>query len=151
VPLRATGPWILGLGLFVALAGTAKAATDSDANDCERGSPTVAIVACTKIFEDPAEGELNRTAALAARGLAYFRQREYDRAIADYSEAIRINPDYSRAYMRRGSAYLAKREFAAAIADLDAAIRINPGNAEAFMIRGAAFEASGNLDRAIVD
>jgi tetratricopeptide (TPR) repeat protein len=32
------------------------------------------------------------------RGHAYYRKRDYDRAIADYNEQIRLNPDDVGAY-----------------------------------------------------
>jgi tetratricopeptide (TPR) repeat protein len=31
------------------------------------------------------------------RGIAYYRKGEYDRAIADFTEALRIDPNYTQA------------------------------------------------------
>ncbi len=41
----------------------------------------------------------------------------YDRAIADYNQAIELKPDYDGAYANRGIALLEKKERAAAISD----------------------------------
>src|SRR6267143_6386770 len=48
--------------------------------------------------------------ALTARGVAYFRKEELDRAIADFDKAIMINPGLAEAYLDRGVARRAKRD-----------------------------------------
>ena len=46
------------------------------------------------------------------RGEVYYRKGEYDRAIADYDQALRLDADYADAYNYRGNAYyeLGQRE-----------------------------------------
>ena len=39
------------------------------------------------------------------RGCAYGNLGEYPKAIADYDDAIRLNPDFATAYYNRGVAY----------------------------------------------
>ena len=51
-------------------------------------------------------------------------------AIADYTAAISIDPNFTGAYHNRSFAYLAKGESGLAIADHDAAIVIDPNFAE---------------------
>jgi tetratricopeptide (TPR) repeat protein len=55
------------------------------------------------------------------RGFAYLRKNDYDRAIMDLDNAIRLNPDNGRALKSRGLAYQAKGDTARAEADLAAA------------------------------
>jgi tetratricopeptide (TPR) repeat protein len=43
--------------------------------------------------------------ALNDRGLSYAKKDEYDRAIADYTEAIRLDRGSAFWYSNRGSAY----------------------------------------------
>src|SRR5262245_42445384 len=85
-----------------------------------------------------------------ARGAAYlFTDRQ--RAIADYSEAIRLDPKYAVAYSNRGLAYAYKNEYDRAIADYNEAIRLDPKYVEAYYNRGLAYDYKNEYDRAIAE
>ncbi|MGB9115959.1 tetratricopeptide repeat protein [Bradyrhizobium sp.] len=58
------------------------------------------------------------------RGFAYLKKNDYDRAIVDLDNAIRLNPQNGRALKNRGLAYQAKGDTARADADLEAAKRL---------------------------
>jgi tetratricopeptide (TPR) repeat protein len=45
------------------------------------------------------------------RGVAFQTKRDLDRAIADYTDAIRLEPKFSHALYNRGTAYQAKRDY----------------------------------------
>ena len=45
------------------------------------------------------------------RGIAYYKKREYDKAIADFSEVIKRDPHFAEAYYNRGNAYWDKVDF----------------------------------------
>lgn len=49
-----------------------------------------------------------------------------DRAIADYTAAIRLDPKYANAYFNRGNGYNSKNDTARAIADYTEVIRLDP-------------------------
>ncbi|NEQ68927.1 MAG: tetratricopeptide repeat protein [Symploca sp. SIO2D2] len=70
------------------------------------------------------------------RGLAYRRKREIDRAIADYTQVLKIHPDDDCTYINRGNAYSDKGELEQAIADYTQALQINPEYAKAYANRG---------------
>ena len=84
------------------------------------------------------------------RGLSYAENGDYDRAIADYNEAIRLKPQ-ANFLTDRGDSYHFKRDYDRAIADYDRAIALNPGFYLAYNNRGAAYDKKGNLDHAIAD
>jgi len=85
------------------------------------------------------------------RGLENYYKGELDRAIADWTEAIRLKPDYTEAYYNRGVAYNAKGELDLVIENYTMAITLNPNWAYPWHNRGLAYYARGELDRAIDD
>ena len=74
--------------------------------------------------------------AFKNRGNAYNAKGEHDRAIQDYDQAIRLNPNLASAFSNRAKAYSAKSQFARELQDLDQAIRLDPKDADAYFIRG---------------
>ena len=51
------------------------------------------------------------------RGDGYLKKGDYDRAIANFTEAIDLNPRYAAAYHDRGTVYFKKGDQAKAEAD----------------------------------
>ena len=66
--------------------------------------------------------------AALQRGEAAIDRKEWDKAIAAFTEAIRIDPKADGAHYNRGYAYAEKREYAKAIADFNEAIRLEPND-----------------------
>jgi tetratricopeptide (TPR) repeat protein len=64
--------------------------------------------------------------AYNARGLVWFGKGDLDRAIADFTAAIRLDPKFSAAYDNRGLAWGREKEYQKAIADYNEAIRLDP-------------------------
>jgi tetratricopeptide (TPR) repeat protein len=85
------------------------------------------------------------------RGYAANGKRDYDRAIADFNEAIRLAPNYPAAYNNRGYAWNGKKEYDRAIADFNQAITLDSNNAQAYNNRGYAWNAKKEFDKAIAD
>ena len=74
----------------------------------------------------------------------YERKGEYDLAIADYDEVIRIEPDNEWVYYLRESIYSFKEEFDLAITDFTEVIRIRPYYAKAYQHRADAYAQKGD-------
>ena len=58
------------------------------------------------------------------RGVAHRRLGQYDRAVADYGEALRHNPDYSLAYFNRAQTYTLQGKDIEAQADVEGAVEL---------------------------
>ena len=84
-------------------------------------------------------------------GVAYSAVQDFQNATEQYSEAIRLNPEYTYAYTNRGIAKDALERFEDAIADFNEAIRIDPQNDKAYFGRGSAKAELGQYNEAIED
>jgi tetratricopeptide (TPR) repeat protein len=84
-------------------------------------------------------------------GNAHLDQKNYDQAIADYTNAIRLSPNNASGYRGRGRAYNAQKNYDMAIADYAQAIRLDPNNASGYYNRGNAHYVQKNYDQAIAD
>src|SRR5208283_829220 len=70
--------------------------------------------------------------ALFQQGLAALDQKDYDQAIARFSEVLQQYPREAGYWISRGLAYYSKGAFDQAIADYTEAIRLEPENAAAY-------------------
>ena len=120
-------PLALAAASVVAFAAAiATVRTDRSADSCFTQQGEAALAACTHAIrsgrfsgQDLATIYDNRAIELRERG-------EYDNAIADYSEAIRIDGGLSGAYTGRGLAYEGKGEVDKAKADYRKALTLAP-------------------------
>ena len=85
------------------------------------------------------------------RGLEASGRHDDDVAIAEFSEAIRLQTNYSMAYYNRGNVYGDKGDYDKAIADYTDAIRLEPDYIAAYNDRGNAYGYKGDWDKAIAD
>ncbi|MDR0524746.1 MAG: tetratricopeptide repeat protein, partial [Spirochaetaceae bacterium] len=88
------------------------------------------------------------------RGNASAAAKNYDPAIADYTEAIRRVPDTPKVapvYNARGIAYYNKGDFAKALGDFSEVLRLTPDNARAYENRGKVYQHEKDFPAAIGD
>jgi tetratricopeptide (TPR) repeat protein len=135
--------------IWIGLIGSATSAAVADTSqDCAQNrDQDLTILACSEIIGHGG----NVAWAYYNRGIVYHAKGENDRAIADYTMAIEINPKHANAFYNRGIVYRAKGENDRAIADYTMAIEINPNYADAFNNRGIAYAALGKREEAIAD
>jgi tetratricopeptide (TPR) repeat protein len=86
------------------------------------------------------------------KGYEYLdKQKDNDMAIAAFSQAIALNPQYAEAYNNRGVAYVYKGRYDLASADYERAISIKPQYAQAYYNRGVIEGRKGQYNMAIND
>jgi tetratricopeptide (TPR) repeat protein len=79
------------------------------------------------------------------------KQAVYDRAIADFDQAVKLEPNSFKAYFERGNVYIQKGDNDRAFADYTQAIRLNPDYASAYVGRGITSYVKNDYDRAITE
>ncbi|MBS0528549.1 MAG: tetratricopeptide repeat protein, partial [Proteobacteria bacterium] len=91
------------------------------ANDAE------AIVAkCGAVIDNVKMTKADRVNALMARAGVFARWGQDDRALADYSVAVMLDPMQADAFNNRGEIFLRKGDRPRALADFGAALKLDP-------------------------
>jgi tetratricopeptide (TPR) repeat protein len=141
-------PAIVAAGLLLPTASAQAQAPQRSCDSEDGASAEQRIAGCTAVIKS-AKGE-KLADALDLRGAAYRSQGEINLAIADYNQAIKINPKLAQAYLNRGVAYDHKGDYDRAIQDFDQALKLKP-SALAHFNRGNAYLAKSQFDQAIED
>jgi len=85
------------------------------------------------------------------RGVERYTKKDLDKAIAEFNEAIRLDPSSSTSYCCRALALHDKEEFEKAVADYTEAIRLDPKDFRALNNRGNSLSAIREFDKALAD
>src|SRR6476661_7848701 len=116
-------PIVLAVAVAVLIptaAGAQQPAKVSDEQRCtgQAGvTPDAQAAACTALIDSKRFTKQNLAILHSNRGIAHGKAGDYDRAIADFDAALRVNPNHMRAYLNRGNAKFARRDYDRAIAD----------------------------------
>jgi tetratricopeptide (TPR) repeat protein len=85
------------------------------------------------------------------RGTIYRLKHEWDEAVPDYAEALRLNPTNALVYKNRAALYDHIGNFKGAIQDWNKGIRLEPNDPDAFVARGRARQNTGDYEGAKQD
>ena len=144
--------------LAIVSAASASAQTTTDAiQRChsytgpESGDPDRAIAGCTAVVESDRFTAEQRLDALSARGVLFRKTGQFDLAVVDLTEVLRIRIAADDVYVERGMALVATQQPELAMKDFNESIRLNPSNTNALSQRAVAYRQKGQFDEAIRD
>ncbi len=104
-------------------------------------------------FDSAIKRDAKDADAFVGRSFASTGNGDYDRAIADADQAIKLSPlsGATEAFDSRGDAHFQQGDFAGAINDYDEALKLWPENPQALYGRGAAKSRKGDATGAQAD
>jgi tetratricopeptide (TPR) repeat protein len=142
----------LAAAVLVLLVTPIWAAAPKDTADCEQmTNPALKISACTRILQSGNPAKDAKVAAVHHRGVGYLLKQDFDRAILEFNEALKIDPATKRSLNSRGNAWKGKGELDLALADYNEAIRVDPAFSFPYNGRASVWYNRGEWDRAIAD
>jgi tetratricopeptide (TPR) repeat protein len=124
---------------------------DPNAETCHDKSGDEAIAGCTAAIQSGKLSGAGLAIVFYGRGVEYQGQGNSARAIADYSEAIRLDREKGGAFFNRGRIYYDQKDYTRAIADYTEVVRIDPRQASAFRDRGGAERLIGKVTEGEAD
>jgi len=151
---------ILLIALAFATAVASRPAAADDQQACLEGSNRAiaeTIAACTRAIESGDYSEQELAALYHARGYSWSSTGltdRTDRALKDYSAAIRANPNSGGSLLNRAHIYNQWHDYDRAIADVNQAFEAGLagyGKQVGFSERGYAYQLKGDYDRAVAD
>lgn len=137
--------------------GTTSAQTVTQAGadtvaDCRQSRNSEArIAACSAIIADTKAAAEQKAIAFRNRASARADAGAIDAALADYNEALKLNPADAVALTGRGHMKLSRNEADTAIEDFTTALKLNPASPGILVSRGHAYIVKGLPDLAITD
>lgn len=124
--------------------------TDDGKHGWVRSSEVVPLDKAVEYFTQKIEAGPSNVGWRQARAIAYERQGDIDRAIADIGEAIKLAPeDVYHYYNTRGNFYLLQKDYDRALEDYNQSLRLRPNHAYAWNNAGLARRAKGDYDKAV--
>jgi tetratricopeptide (TPR) repeat protein len=139
--------------IMIALAWMMSLATVRGENmwNCYYGEQDLQIKGCTALAQSGSETTTFRANIYNRRGVIWMTQGLYDKALADFSQAIVLDPNVAESYYNRGVVYRMTDRDDKAVADYTKAIALQPDFADAYNNRSSAYGKAGRQDEAIAD
>ena len=113
--------------------------------------PIVLFSLFSYAFAQPKQTEPKDADFYKNRGLAYSEKHQYDQAISDFTDALKINPKDTYAYYYRGIAYGERNQYDQAIDDFTKALEIDPKAAGTYYHRALTYYYKKEYDKSWKD
>jgi tetratricopeptide (TPR) repeat protein len=113
-----------------------------------RGRYDAAIAAFDDALKDTSLSPARQAPLYSDRGVAKWRLKQTDAALADLNKAVSLNPDYAPAYNNRGTVYMDLNRIEDAHRDFDKAISLSPAFGAAYSNRANANQRLNRLEAA---
>ncbi|TVR51926.1 MAG: (p)ppGpp synthetase [Spirochaetaceae bacterium] len=85
------------------------------------------------------------------RGMAHFGLSHYDRAVADFSRTLELEPENFKAYYYRAVVHKIHERYSDAVRDFSACLDLDPYQYDALLGRAQVLDALGRADDALAD
>ena len=141
----------VSISLASAIGIATPAIGDPNEHACAVSKGAEQIAGCTAWLASAKLSDAQKADAFLIRGMAYFDDKDYSRAIADLTHAIALKPGDTTALEWRANAYMMQDDYARAVADYGEVIQLEPSLAVAFNNRGWAYYRLKKYARAIAD
>jgi tetratricopeptide (TPR) repeat protein len=93
----------------------------------------------------------NLAAVYQQRGYAAATNQQFQDAISDYGEAIKINPEDARIYEQRAAVEMKLNDTDKALADYSEAIKLKPNEVRYYLYRSYIYEVKGDIKNSMAD
>jgi tetratricopeptide (TPR) repeat protein len=110
-----------------------------------------ALAACERVMRDGRYRLRDLADAYVNRGQVHYVKHEYDLAVANFDQSIRLDPSFALAFGNRANVWSMKKDYDHAIEDYTRAISLDEQFPSAYTGRGLAYEELGDLASARKD
>jgi tetratricopeptide (TPR) repeat protein len=107
---------------------------------------------CTRAIDEEALTSRDRAGTYVNRGVLKLRRANYDAAILDFDQALRLKPDMGEGYVNRGAAAIGMHRYPESLVDLNKGIALGVDEpAKAYYNRAMAYEGLEDAKAAYFD
>jgi len=110
-----------------------------------------AFSAALSTAPQPATAPAGGWYSVYSKALDHLRQHEFDAALTECNDSIRLNPNFYGAYHTRALIHLENDQPAGIIDDCSKAVHLNPDFAPSWLLRGITHATNGRPDQAMSD
>ena len=93
----------------------------------------------------------NLAIAYQHRGFASANEQQFEDAIRDFSEALKINSQDPRIYEQRAAVVMKMNDYDKALADYSEAIKLKPNEVRYYLYRSYIYETKGDVKNSMAD